>query len=201
MPCPEVENKCEKATKLFIFDMLEDGSRGTRANIAVLNGKIKPRDKFLIFRDSQEESQTKNSKLVRAPTPKEVGLIQKPQILKTMELNAGQIGYMYLKSNHEVNIGDTLISESHYKTAKDQKLISNTNFYKPKTGFTPPKPVVQASIFPLDPKDLNKFLKAIENLCLNDASITFDKISSTAFSKGLSIGFLGNLHYEVFLSR
>lgn len=64
-------------------------------------------------------------------------------------------------------------------------------------------PSVFASFFP-DTEDrgkLLKFEKSVDSLILNDPAVTTVRTVSPAFGSGLRLGFLGQLHLEVFTQR
>jgi translation elongation factor EF-4 len=64
-------------------------------------------------------------------------------------------------------------------------------------------PSVFASFFP-NTEDRGKiimFEKSIDNLILNDPAVTSVRTTSPAFGTGLRLGFLGQLHLEVFSQR
>jgi len=64
-------------------------------------------------------------------------------------------------------------------------------------------PSVFASFFPNtdDRGRLAKFVKSVDSLILNDPAVTSVKTNSPAFGSGLRLGFLGQLHLEVFTQR
>lgn len=69
------------------------------------------------------------------------------------------------------------------------------------SGYEKVKPMLYASIFPVDSDDLEGLFAAVDRLCLNDSSISVSKEHSTALGSGLRCGFLGYLHMEVFSQR
>jgi translation elongation factor EF-4 len=68
-------------------------------------------------------------------------------------------------------------------------------------GFKPAKPMVFASLYPVDSGDFSALLTATERLTLNDASVSVEKESSSSLGFGLRCGFLGLLHMDVFNQR
>ena len=64
-------------------------------------------------------------------------------------------------------------------------------------------PSVFASFFPNTEErgKLAKFAKAVDSLILNDPAVTSSPTTSPAFGSGLRLGFLGQLHLEVFSQR
>lgn len=92
-----------------------------------------------------------------------------------------------MKNMREAVIGDTI----HLSGEKVQPL----------EGFLPTKPTVYASAYPVETTDFVKLEEAIKRLALNDRSITVQRESSMALGQGCRLGFLGNLHAEIFRSR
>ncbi len=105
-------------------------------------------------------------------------------------LEAGDVGYFIagIKNISDVKIGDTV-------TLCDFPALS------PLEGFKEVKPVVFSSVYPVDANQYDDLLKAMDRLKLNDASLTFEKDSSSALGHGFKCGFLGLLHLEVIQER
>ncbi|OMH79108.1 Translation factor GUF1-like protein [Zancudomyces culisetae] len=72
---------------------------------------------------------------------------------------------------------------------------------EPFPGFKQPKPMVFAGLFPSDTNEFEKVQEAIEQLTLNDSSVTVNKENSNALGQGWRLGFLGTLHMDVFKQR
>jgi GTP-binding protein LepA len=88
----------------------------------------------------------------------------------------------------EIAIGDTM-TDAARPTAT------------PLPGYKEAKPVVFSSIYPIATDEYEDLAKALEKLKLNDASLTYQKDSSTALGFGFRCGFLGLLHLEVVQER
>ena len=71
----------------------------------------------------------------------------------------------------------------------------------PLQGYEAAKPMLYASVFPVDTTQLEVLFDAVDRLCLNDSSISVTKDQSTSLGAGLRCGFLGLLHMEVFNQR
>ena len=109
----------------------------------------------------------------------------------------GQIGYFStLKAKSRVT-GKVLVTDekSGAKITEDSSLPFNQ--LKNST------PSVYASFFPhTDNKGrIKEFEKSVDSLILNDPAVTSTRTSSPAFGSGLRLGFLGQLHLEVFSQR
>jgi hypothetical protein len=104
-------------------------------------------------------------------------------------LQAGQMGYIIcgMKSTKQALVGDTFSPVS--------------NPQPPLAGFRPAKPMVFASLYPVDSSDFATLATAVDRLTLNDASVSVERESSSSLGFGLRCGFLGLLHMDVFNSR
>lgn len=104
-------------------------------------------------------------------------------------LGAGNVGYLYtnMKSVRQARVGDTFIHAGSSAAALP--------------GFRPSKPMVFASLYPIDSGDFNALALAVDRLTLNDASVAIERESSGALGFGLRCGFLGLLHMDVFVER
>jgi GTP-binding protein LepA len=108
----------------------------------------------------------------------------------TTELYAGEVGYLIsgIKSVEDVRSGDTVTDASHPAE-------------EPLPGYEEAKPMVFSSIFPVSTEHYNDLVAAMNRLKLNDASLTFEKVSSAGLGFGFRCGFLGMLHLEVVQER
>lgn len=108
-------------------------------------------------------------------------------------LRAGQVGYVYfnpsMRKSNEAKIGDT------YTRVGFQKQV------EPLPGFEEPKPMVFVAAFPVDQSEFEHLEDSINQLLLNDRSVTVQKESSLALGAGFRLGFLGTLHCSVFEDR
>ena len=108
-------------------------------------------------------------------------------------LRAGQVGYIYfnpgMKRIQEAKVGDT------YTTAGLEKMVA------PLPGFEEPKAMVFVAAFPVDQGDYAHLEDSINQIALNDRSVTLQKEYSEALGAGWRLGFLGTLHCSVFEDR
>jgi GTP-binding protein LepA len=172
-PLVNIENSQIKG---LIFDSYYDVHRGVIAFIRLFSGKIKKGDDLKLF-----HSQV-NFKVA------EIGYF-KPDLTPSNEIVSGEIGYIVtnLKDIHQVRVGDTIIA---------QKSLTS-----PLPGYKKVKPMVFASVFPTDPNDFINLKKSLDKLALNDASIEYNPVNSSALGAGFRIGFLGLLHAEIVKER
>ena len=119
----------------------------------------------------------------------EVGMLRLKRV-KMSRLEAGCVGYVIagIKTIQDINIGDTI-------TDADQPAT------EPLPGYKEAKPVVYSSLYPMSSGDYDDLTKALEKLQLNDAALTFSKVSSAALGFGFRCGFLGLLHLDVVQER
>jgi GTP-binding protein LepA len=163
--------------KALIFDSHYDPYRGTIVHFRVFQGMIKPGDQICFMSNNATYK------------VEEVGIFQivrKPQ----KELTAGQVGYMIagIKTVSDTRSGDTITHKQHRCDA-------------PMPGFIEAKPVVFSSIYPTSSDEYEDLANAIEKLKLNDASLIFEKDTSSALGFGFRCGFLGLLHLDVVQER
>jgi GTP-binding protein LepA len=101
-------------------------------------------------------------------------------------LEAGEVGYIAtgLKDITQVRVGDT-VTTTDWPAAE------------PLHGYEPVKPMVFAGLYPVNSDDYVQFRGSLEELALNDASLTYSLETSAALGFGFRVGFLGMLHLEV----
>ncbi len=160
----------------LIFDSYYDSHRGVIAFVRVFSGVMNKRMKVKLAATGQPIEIT------------EVGYFS-PELFPADSLQSNDIGYVVtnLKDIHQVRVGDTI------RTTQ-----STTG---PLTGYKKVKPMVFASVFPTDTGEYLNLKKALEKLYLNDSSIEFTGIHSTALGAGFRVGFLGLLHADVCRER
>lgn len=171
----------ERTTKALVFDAFFHEYKGVTALVKVISGEIKKGD-IVYFLGTD----TKIS-------PVEIGYLTPKMNLGTI-IREGEVGYIStgLKDIHKVHSGDTVTlyrsNDSHLKL-------------KQLTGYRQPKPMVFASLYPVEASDYDQFREALEKLSLNDAALTYQKEYSQALGTGFVCGFLGLLHLEVTQDR
>ena len=175
IPAPKGDKN--DSLKALIFDSHYDPYRGVVVHLRVFEGEIREGMEIKLMSSNADYK------------VEETGLFRL-KLEKKKTLSAGDVGYIIagIKNISDIRIGDTV-------TGKNKPAQS------PLDGFKEVKPVVYSSIYPIDSNDYNELLTAIEKLKLNDASLIYEKDSSTALGFGFRCGFLGLLHLEVVQER
>lgn len=181
---PAPQGNAAVAARALIFDSYFDSYKGVVAQVRVVDGKFKPGEK-ISFLGTQAESEIL-----------ELGSIT-PALHKETMLETGQIGYIAtgLKEVRSCRTGDTV---TNLENAFEPE---NLNHVDPLPGYKEVKPVVYASIYPIDGGDYPALRDALEKLKLSDASLFFEPESSAALGRGFRCGFLGMLHLEIVSER
>ncbi len=173
IPSPK-DNSLSGDAQALIFDSYYDSHRGVIAFVRVFDGELK------------------KGKKVRLSAANETFEVQdvgyfKPELTSQELLSVGDIGYVVtnLKDIHKVSVGDSIV----------------TNPLLSLPGYKKVKSMVFASVFPTDTADYLNLQKALEKLYLNDSSLEFSSIHSTALGAGFRVGFLGLLHADIVRER
>ncbi|POS83098.1 GTP-binding protein-like protein GUF1 [Erysiphe pulchra] len=169
-----------KPLRLLLVDSWYDTYKGVVLLVRVFDGAVKAGDHVRSF--------ATGIKYIVG----EVGIMY-PNQTPQSQLRAGQVGYIFfnpgMKKSQEALSGDT------YTT------VGFENVVKPYPGFEEPKSMVFVSAFPLDQSDHSHLEDSINQIVLNDRSVTLQKESSEALGAGWRLGFLGTLHCSVFEDR
>lgn len=162
--------------KALLVDSWFDNFLGVILLVFISSGKMVKGDKLL-------SAHTKLKYEV-----KELGIMH-PDKVVTKNLTAGQIGYLVtgMKRSQDAKIGDTFMLASHP--------------VDPLPGFEEVKPMVYVGAFPAEGLNFEQVEESIQQLTLNDRSVTIQKESSNALGQGWRLGFLGTLHASVFRDR
>jgi len=173
---PGPKGDSSKPLKALIFDSKYDAFKGILAYVRVFDGEIKKGDSFYLM-----AAKTKGE-------AKEVGVFS-PELRPAPSLKAGEIGYIAtgIKEPDKVRVGDTITD------------LQNKTDVLP--GYKEPKPVVFASFYPENSDDFELLKKALTQLKLNDAALTFEPEAKKALGRGFRCGFLGSLHVEISSER
>ncbi|EMD86219.1 hypothetical protein COCC4DRAFT_31508 [Bipolaris maydis ATCC 48331] len=170
----------DKPLRMLLVDSWYDVYKGVILLVRIFDGQVRPGDTIRSFA-------TQLKYIVG-----EVGIMYPDQTPQTV-LRAGQVGYIYfnpgMKRSQEAKVGDT------YTTLGSEKLV------EPYPGFEEPKSMVFVSAFPTDQDNHEHLEDSIQQIILNDRSVTLQKESSDALGAGWRLGFLGTLHCSVFEDR
>jgi GTP-binding protein LepA len=103
-----------------------------------------------------------------------------------------------LKEPAMVKIGDTIIvpnvAGAGAATGANEREFALA-------GYKEPGPVVFISFYPDGATKFDDLKHAFEKLRLNDAALSFEPDSNEALGRGLKVGFLGQLHFEITSDR
>ena len=162
----------------LIFDSAYDPYRGVVIHLRVFEGTVAPGMPIRFW-------STGGTHVVEETGTFGVGTTQ-----RTAELKAGDVGYLVagVKRIADARVGDTVTR-------------ADLPCERPLEGFRDVKPVVFASVYPVDADDYGEFSAALDRLALNDAALTYEKDSSAALGFGFRCGFLGMLHLEIVQER
>jgi len=168
----------DNISRALIFDSLYDDHKGIVAYVRLKSGR------FTTGEDIELLSAAASFKL------KETGHFA-PQLKPAKYLEAGEIGYLAtgLKEPALVRIGDTASSLRASKTAAALP------------GYREARPVVFISFYPDRNTKFEDLKRAFERLRLSDAALSFEPDANDALGRGLKVGFLGQLHFEITSER
>jgi GTP-binding protein LepA len=174
----------DNVAKALIFDSMYDDHKGIIANVRVFGGEFTTEDMHLVASADGFKA-------------KEVGYFS-PEMKATAKLKTGEIGYIAtgLKEPSLVKIGDTILANrdsTGIGAARAKELAL--------PGYREPAPVVFISFYPDGDTKFDDLKRGFEKLRLNDAALSFEPDSNEALGRGLKVGFLGQLHFEIISSR
>ncbi|MES2014790.1 MAG: translation elongation factor 4 [Patescibacteria group bacterium] len=162
--------------RALVFDFSYSEHRGVVAYVRVTDGEVRAKDVISFM--------AVGKKMVALETGWFV-----PGEFPTPTLSAGEIGYVVtgIKEPGVALVGDTIKAGNCTLPAYE--------------GYSTPKPVVWASLYP-DSQDGFTLLKhALSRLKLSDAALSFEEDGSSILGKGFRCGFLGMLHMEIVTER
>ena len=168
---PAPEGKKSAPARALVFDSFYDPFRGVVLYVRMVDGVLKAGQTLKLMASGF------TSKI------EEVGFLN-------TQIEAGEVGYVVagIKDIHQVQVGDTI-------TTLDNP--SDT----PLKGYTETKPVVFASIFPVESTEYPLLRTALEKLNLSDSSFSYQSETSKALGFGFRLGFMGLLHIEIVKER
>jgi len=163
--------------RALIFDAWFDAYQGVIVLCRLIDGEVKVGDKIKFMSNQQAYDVLK------------LGVFA-PFAQSFEALEAGEVGYFIcgIKNIRDVKVGDTI-----------------TNMHRPTDialpGFKQIKPMVYSGIYPVASEDYVTLKDALEKLCLNDSSLTYEPETSAALGFGCRCGYLGLLHMEIVQER
>jgi len=162
--------------KALVFDLLYSRYYGVIVYLKIIEGELTKNQKIK-FHQSQKIYQVER---VGVKTPKE--------ILK-QQLTAGEIGWFTanIRDMREVKVGDTV--------------FDTNNNSLPLEGYQEVKSNVYSNLYPTDTSQYKEFKKALEELQIQDSSLSLETIDSQLLGPGFRCGFLGLLHREIVCER
>ena len=201
-------------SRALVFDSLYDDHKGIIAFVRVfgnplsqaLHGKASD---GLSEKISGGEFTAEDMRLIASGAEfkaKEVGFF-KPLFVASHTIANGEIGYIAtgMKEPALVKIGDTIISadrsglqaRTNASSGGDNRRESELAL----PGYKEPTPVVFISFYPDGSTKFDDLKKAFERLRLNDAALNLEPDANEALGRGLKVGFLGQLHFEITSDR
>ena len=175
IPAPKADRT--KPLRALIFDAWFDAYQGVIVLCRLIDGEVKVGDKIKFMSNQQAYDVLK------------LGVFA-PFAQSFEALEAGEVGYFIcgIKNIRDVKVGDTI-----------------TNMHRPTDialpGFKQIKPMVYSGIYPVASEDYVTLKDALEKLCLNDSSLTYEPETSAALGFGCRCGYLGLLHMEIVQER
>lgn len=164
--------------RALIFDSWFDPYQGVVVLVRIVDGTIRTGGKIRFMSADHEEYEVLK-----------LGKFS-PFATTVKNLEAGEVGFIIcgIKEIRDVKVGDTVTDS---KKSATEAL----------PGFQRITPMVFAGLFPVVATDFENLKVALEKLCLNDSSLTYETEKSAALGFGFRCGFLGLLHMEIVQER
>ena len=174
IPPPNLQK--DDPLKALIIDSWFDNYLGVVSLVRVDSGVVKRGD--VIQSSTVEEKHTVDK----------IGIFS-PKMTDLNSLSSGQVGFICasIKDIRGAPVGDTIMHAGSGASSLP--------------GFKKVNPQVYAALFPQKSDDFEAFREALEKLCINDASLTYEPEQSKALGAGFRCGFLGTLHMEIVSER
>jgi len=175
VPPPNADRS--KPLRGLIFDSWFDPYQGVVVLVRAIDGTIKKGDRIKFMATDREFEILRMGKY-------------RPFSEAITQLDAGEVGFIIcgIKDIRDVQVGDTVTGAKNPAPAA-------------LPGFQKIKPMVFAGIFPVVATEYENLKIALEKLCLNDSSLTYEVEKSMALGFGYRCGFLGLLHMEIVQER
>jgi len=174
---PPPTGAADGPTKALIFDSTYDDYRGVVIYARLFAGRLAVGDKIKMMRAGETYQVTEMGKF-------------RPRPQRVETLSAGEVGYIVaaIRSVSSVHVGETI-------TLADRPAAEALS------GYRAPQHMVFSDFYPGPATQVPQLRDALEKLQLNDASFSFQPISSEALGFGFRCGFLGLLHMEIVQER
>ncbi len=174
---PPPSGDADARVKALIFDSAYDDYRGVVVYVRLVDGKLNVGEKICMMGTGSVYQISEMGKF-------------RPHPQRVQSLSAGEVGYIVasIRSLAAVHVGDTIT-------------LVNNPAAEALEGYRPPKQMVFSDFYPGPNTQFPELREALEKLLLNDASLTFQPISSEAMGFGFRCGFLGMLHMEIVQER
>ncbi|MGN1133643.1 MAG: translation elongation factor 4 [Oscillospiraceae bacterium] len=176
IPAPQGDENAP--LQALIFDSYYDQYKGVIIYVRIKNGSVKVGDVIKLMATGAEFQTV------------EIGVMGAKDHISTGELHAGEVGYIAASIKY---IGDTRVGDT--VTTADNPCSEAL------PGYKNVNPMVYSGIYPVDGAKYPDLRDALEKLCLNDASLSFEPETSIALGFGFRCGFLGLLHMEIIQER
>ncbi len=175
---PSPKGNVDAPLRALIFDAKYDPYRGAVTLIRVVDGRIKPNDKIMLY------------KTRKTYIAEEVGILEMDRVPTLDGLEAGNVGYLIagIKELSEARVGDTITAAENPAS-------------EPLPGYREVKPMVFSGLYPSQSENFEELRDALAKLKLNDAALVYEPETSTALGFGFRCGFLGLLHMEIVQER
>lgn len=164
------------SSRSLVFDFEYDIHAGLIVYVRVIDGVIHKKD-VLTFIAGKDQFAVL-----------EMGIFS-PQKKPCDVLSPGEIGYLVtgIKKTGTARVGDTVTTA--------------VRSLPPLPGYSEPRPVVWASVYPENQDDFMTLRQALERLRLQDSALSFEEEAAGAVGRGFRCGFLGMLHLEIISER
>jgi GTP-binding protein LepA len=176
---PPPEGDPDAPLKALIFDAYYDRYRGVVLMCRIKDGTLIPGEviKFMHTGASYKVEEVGTSSIT---------------LNKRKQVSAGEVCYIIagVKTIRDIEVGDTITHDDLSRRASE-----------PIPGYTPARPVVFSSLYPMSNEDYTELTEALEKLAINDAALLYEKDSSMALGQGYRCGFLGLLHLDIVQER
>ena len=174
---PPPADQTDQPAAALIFDSHFDEYRGVICYVRVFAGILQENQKIRMMGAGRHYLIAELGKFT-------------PHMVRVDRLSAGEVGYVIanIRQLNEVTIGDT-ITDQHRPAARSLP------------GYKKPTQMVFSDFYPGASTEYTRLRSALEKLQLNDASFTFNALSSPALGFGFRCGFLGLLHMEIIQER